>query len=130
MTTIAYHTEHGLVRGFRYHDGQLTGLCLDDTLDAVELSLTALSGERHVVRVEGLADLRVNDFWRGNIVGNLWWLPLAEAAVSSARGDVLRERLDGYLPALLRPGARLLVVECSFGAQVLAVGRSMSVRVG
>jgi len=118
MTAVA-RDDSGFVRGFSYHDGYLDGLVLGDA-GTVYLGLRAQSGERRVLTLRGVEALSVHGLREGNIVLNLRVVLAATAGADAEMARLLSDRL--YLePRDLAADVLLFRLECSFGAEILAV---------
>lgn len=110
--------EHGFVRGFPYHDGFLDGVLVDGR--EARFALRDLEGTRRVFSLRDIRCLCMDEFRQGNIVADLRVISVVQARENPTVCKLLADRL--YLdPMTLDPSLRIFSLECSYGAEVIAV---------
>jgi hypothetical protein len=119
-----------------FHDGHLTGIVLKEK--GAVVSLRRSDGSEYTLALTGLKALQVADFREGNIVAHVEVITGREPD-ASARDEIMRRLfpaphpsaattyqetyaafIEGRLAELSRGAAALLVIEASYGADLLA----------
>jgi hypothetical protein len=121
--------DNGFIKGFPYHDGFLDGILIDDRGKNIYLALRAASGEQRILTLRGVAAFHAEGFREGNIVLNMRILTQNHAMTDEPTRRILSERLfvdDGVLPK----GARVFLLESSFGAEIVAICHDVEVTGG
>jgi len=111
--------DHGLVFGFRHHDGHLDAVAFDRSRRRVQLELCDVEGGRVVVHCDGVAWSSVSGLALANVVATLWLFERSRLlADATLRQRVLADCGAEALAAVERAvGQELLfVVECATGA--------------
>lgn len=117
--------EHGFLRGFPYHDGKLEALVL--AAGTASIAVRSTQGECHVIELHDLAGFSAEGVREGNIVLNMRLLEPARVAGYHELSRLVRERLQ-VEPATISGGRQMFFyLECSIGAEVLALCSNWSV---
>jgi hypothetical protein len=116
------------VIGFPYHDGNIERICLEDGAAAptLRIAIRGSSGELSEVHVTEIILLRIDELRQGNIVHNIRAIPVAAVVGVGDVWRLLKEKLcleQEQLPAV----GVVLVLESSYGAQILAVCKDIQV---
>ena len=125
--------EHGVVFGFRHHDGHLDAVVFDRSRRRVQLELCDVEGGRVVVHCDGVAWSWVSGLALVNVVATLWLFErprlLADATL---RQRLLADCGAEALAAVDRAvGQELLfVVECATGAAATILAKQVSFEPG
>lgn len=125
--------EHGVVFGFRHHDGHLDAVVFDRSRRRVQLELCDVEGGRVVVHCEGVAWSSVSGLALANVVATLWLFERSRLlADATLRHRVLADCGAEALAALDRAvGQELLfVVECATGATATILGKQITFELG
>jgi len=116
--------ECGVIVGIGYHDGSLWGI--ESREGNADLLLSNSAGQDVRFCLAGCRSLYVDDFREGNIVDRIYlW------SVLSAPPGMLEElRSRGWTTEGLarHQNMKLFVLECSYGATVLALVESVTIR--
>lgn len=120
--------ETGQVVGFSHHDGRLEQVRVAS--GECELTITSSGGEQHALTISGSKWVTLTNFLPGNIVDRIffWTRESAPSLVIEKVGDFAGA--DGYKHLLEEDASTtgVLVVECSYGASLVALVAGTDVR--
>lgn len=122
MTEVSYD-EFGYVRGVSFHDDFLDGVCLEGS--NARLLLRTSSGDPWALLVEDVKALRVDNFREGNIVLNLRLVSTERAVADPVLSSMLADKLLLSAQEALASSPQVFVLESSFGADLVAMCRSI-----
>lgn len=112
--------DDGFLRGFRYHDGSLDGLLIQELGAVACLAIRSVDDEQRIITLRQVSALHVDAFREGNIINNLRALRSDQLQKDEGVARWLADRLD--LAVAKVPADRLVfVLESSYGASVVAV---------
>lgn len=114
--------ERGRLHGWSYHDGNLTGVCVD--ADTAVLSIRPVGAEPYELWLLGVRDLCCDGFRLGNIVLDVEFLPYARWSSDPS----YRERVVKRFYELPKKPTSLFCLDSSYGAEILCLCESVEPR--
>ncbi|HZR78888.1 MAG TPA: hypothetical protein VFA58_06735 [Chthoniobacterales bacterium] len=123
---IKYTVESdGSVTGADLHDGYLYGVIQEN--EGLVIHAEAADDSKRRIKLLGLTEMNVTDFWMGTIVCDVWLWPRDEAPnriwEELFKGRIAMNDPEGSLKSLIENtrGRYFFALESSYGANVYAV---------
>jgi hypothetical protein len=120
--------EHGRLIGFRYHDGSLNGVQITEH-NNLHLQGCSVCGENFQLNLQCVDLFALDEFREGNTINTMYLWSFLDAPKTVISKISKKFGLDNALMDVKYGSSDeffIFVLECSYGAEILAISKTVS----